>query len=122
MAIDIETCRPQLAAVTGGLSGPAIKPVAIRAIHQVHTALPDLPIIGMGGARTVEDVVEFMLAGANAVAIGTATFANPLATPGDGRSAAPLVRRARHQGGTQADRRAARRVAPGRGRPTNPVG
>jgi dihydroorotate dehydrogenase (NAD+) catalytic subunit len=78
MAIDVETRRPKLAAVTGGLSGPAIKPVAVRAIHQVRQALPDVPIIGMGGVRTVEDVVELMLAGANAVAIGTANFANPM--------------------------------------------
>ena len=80
MAIDVETRRPKLAAGSGGLSGPAIKPVAIRAVHQIHSVLPDLPIIGMGGARSVEDVVEFMLAGASAVGIGTATFANPLAT------------------------------------------
>ncbi|MDP9405653.1 MAG: dihydroorotate dehydrogenase, partial [Actinomycetota bacterium] len=79
MAIDVETRRPKLAAVTGGLSGPAIKPVAVRAVHQVHRALPDVPIIGMGGVRTVADVVELMLAGASAVAVGTATFANPLA-------------------------------------------
>ena len=80
MAIDAETRRPRLAAVTGGLSGPAIKPVALRAVHEVHRAFPDLPIIGMGGVRTVTDVVEFLLAGASAVAVGTATFANPLAT------------------------------------------
>ncbi|MEE8603425.1 dihydroorotate dehydrogenase [Euzebya tangerina] len=80
MAIDVETRRPKLAAGAGGLSGPAIKPIAIRAVHQIHSVLPDLPIIGMGGARTVEDVVEFMLAGASAVGIGTATFSNPLAT------------------------------------------
>jgi dihydroorotate dehydrogenase (NAD+) catalytic subunit len=80
MAIDVETMRPRLGAVTGGLSGPAIKPVAIRAVHQIHQALPELPIIGMGGIRTVEDIVEFVLAGASAVAIGTATFANPIAT------------------------------------------
>ncbi len=80
MAIDTETRRPKLAAGFGGLSGPAIKPIAIRAVHQIHTALPDLPIIGMGGAASVTDVVEFMLAGASAVAIGTATFANPMAT------------------------------------------
>lgn len=80
MAIDVETRRPKLAAGTGGLSGPAIKPIAIRAVHQIHSVLPDLPIIGMGGARSVEDVIEFMLAGASAVAIGTATFANPVAT------------------------------------------
>jgi dihydroorotate dehydrogenase (NAD+) catalytic subunit len=80
MAIDVETRRPKLAAVTGGLSGPAIKPIAVRAVHQIHRALPDLPIIGMGGIRTVEDVAEFVMAGASAVAIGTATFGNPLAT------------------------------------------
>lgn len=80
MAIDTETRRPKLAAAVGGLSGPAIKPIAIRAVHEIHCALPDLPIIGMGGATSVSDVVEFMLAGASAVAIGTATFANPLAT------------------------------------------
>jgi dihydroorotate dehydrogenase (NAD+) catalytic subunit len=81
MAIDTETRRPKLAAVTGGLSGPAIKPVAVRAVHQVHAALGAVPIIGIGGACTAEDVIEFVLAGASAVAIGTATFANPLATP-----------------------------------------
>lgn len=80
MAIDVESRRPKLAAGSGGLSGPAIKPIAVHAVHQVHSVLPDLPIIGMGGARTVEDVVEFMLAGASAVAVGTATFANPVAT------------------------------------------
>ena len=79
MAIDVETRRPKLAAVTGGLSGPAIKPVAVRAIHQVHRALPDIPIIGMGGVRTIEDVIELILAGASAVAVGTATFTNPMA-------------------------------------------
>ena len=79
MAIDVETRRPKLAAVTGGLSGPAIKPIAVRAIHQVHRALPDIPIIGMGGVRTIEDVIELILAGASAVAIGTATFTNPMA-------------------------------------------
>lgn len=80
MSIDVETHRPRLGGVTGGLSGPAIKPVAVRAVHQIHRALPDLPIIGMGGARSVADVVEFVLAGASAVAIGTATFGNPLTT------------------------------------------
>ena len=79
MAIDVETRRPKLAAVTGGLSGPAIKPVAVRAIHQVHQALPDVPIIGMGGVRTISDVIELILAGASAVAIGTASFTNPMA-------------------------------------------
>jgi dihydroorotate dehydrogenase (NAD+) catalytic subunit len=80
MAIDAKTMRPKLAAVTGGLSGPAVKPIALRAVHQIHRAMPDLPIIGMGGIRSVEDIVEFVLAGASAVEVGTATFANPLAT------------------------------------------
>ena len=79
MAIDVRTRRPKLAAGTGGLSGPAIKPVAIRAVHQVHQALGPVPIIGIGGACSPEDVIEFVLAGASAVAIGTATFANPMA-------------------------------------------
>jgi dihydroorotate dehydrogenase (NAD+) catalytic subunit len=81
MAIDTETRRPKLASGTGGLSGPAIKPVAVRAVHQVYAALGPVPIIGIGGVCTAEDVVEFILAGASAVAIGTATFANPLAVP-----------------------------------------
>ncbi len=80
MAIDVETGRPRLGGVTGGLSGPAIRPVAVRAIHEVHRALPDLPIIGMGGVRSVPDVVELIMAGASAVAVGTATFADPFAT------------------------------------------
>ena len=80
MAIDVETGRPKLGSVTGGLSGPAIKPVAVRAVWQIASAMPALPIIGMGGIRSPEDVVEFVLAGASAVAIGTATFANPMAT------------------------------------------
>jgi dihydroorotate dehydrogenase (NAD+) catalytic subunit len=79
MAIDVETARPRLGGVTGGLSGPAVKPVAVRAVYQVARALPDLPVIGLGGARTAEDVVEFVLAGASAVAFGTATFLNPRA-------------------------------------------
>lgn len=79
MAIDVEARRPKLGGVTGGLSGPAIKPVAVRIIHQIHQALPELPIIGIGGVSKVEDVVEFLLAGASAVAVGTANFVNPLA-------------------------------------------
>ena len=80
MAIDPATRRPRLAAGTGGLSGPAIKPVAVRAVHQISRALPDVPIIGMGGVRTVEDVAELLVAGASAVAVGTATFTNPSVT------------------------------------------
>ncbi len=80
MAIDPETGRPALANVVGGLSGPAIRPIAVRNVHQVHQHLPDVPIIGMGGVRSVEDVVEMMRAGASAVAVGTATFLDPFAT------------------------------------------
>lgn len=80
MAIDPETGRPRLRNTVGGLSGPAIRPIAVRAVHQVHQAHPTAPIIGMGGVRTVEDVVELVRAGATAVAVGTATFADPLVT------------------------------------------
>ncbi|HEY3347091.1 MAG TPA: dihydroorotate dehydrogenase [Nitrospirota bacterium] len=78
MAIDIRTRKPKLANITGGLSGPAIRPVAIRIIWQVHRAV-GLPIIGMGGIMDASDAVEFMLAGATAVAVGTANFVNPTA-------------------------------------------
>lgn len=76
MAIDIETGRPCLGNGTGGLSGPAIKPVALKKVYEVAKAT-SAPIIGMGGIVTAEDAVEFMLAGASAVGIGTAIFANP---------------------------------------------
>lgn len=79
MAINVETRRPHLANTFGGLSGPAIRPVAVRNVFQVHRALPEVPIIGMGGVATPEDVVEMVLAGASAVAVGTATFMNPFA-------------------------------------------
>lgn len=80
MAIDADSGVPRLANVYGGLSGPAIRPIAVRAVHQVHTALPDVPIIGMGGLRTVGDAVEMIRAGASAVAVGTGTFADPFTT------------------------------------------
>jgi len=80
MAIDTETFRPKLGAVTGGLSGPAIKPVAVRCVYQVAQAFPDIPILGIGGIRTAEDAVEFLLAGAWAVQVGTANFFDPEAT------------------------------------------
>jgi dihydroorotate dehydrogenase (NAD+) catalytic subunit len=76
MAIDIETRRPRIANVTAGLSGPAIKPVAVRMVHEVRQAV-DVPIIGMGGVRNAEDAIEFMLAGADAVGVGTAIFSDP---------------------------------------------
>ncbi|HVM11944.1 MAG TPA: dihydroorotate dehydrogenase, partial [Actinomycetota bacterium] len=80
MAIDVDTFRPRLGGVTGGLSGPAIRPVAVRAVYQVAQALPGVPLIGMGGVRTWRDAVELMLAGAWAVAIGTANFFDPHVT------------------------------------------
>lgn len=79
MAIDIDKKKPILGNVVGGLSGPAIKPVAVRVIWQVSQAV-NLPILGMGGITTAEDAIEFILAGATAVAVGTANFVNPRAT------------------------------------------
>lgn len=79
MAIDINSKKPILKNKVGGLSGPAIKPVAVRMIWQVSQAV-DLPIIGMGGVTTWQDAIELMLAGAHAVAVGTANFINPRAT------------------------------------------
>src|SRR5699024_6932253 len=76
MQMNLHTRRPLLANQTGGLSGPAIKPVAIRMIYEVSQHV-SIPIIGMGGISNAEDVVEFLLAGASAVAIGTANFQNP---------------------------------------------
>jgi dihydroorotate dehydrogenase (NAD+) catalytic subunit len=79
MAIDVRCMRPRLANCTGGLSGPAIRPVAVRMVWQAAKAV-SLPIIGMGGIVTGEDALEFILAGASAVAVGTANFINPRAT------------------------------------------
>ena len=79
MVIDIDLMRPKLAGKTGGLSGPAIRPVAVRAIFQVREAFPSLPIIGMGGVQTGRDALELVLAGASAISVGTATFGNPTA-------------------------------------------
>ncbi|MGD9259121.1 MAG: dihydroorotate dehydrogenase, partial [Desulfobacterales bacterium] len=79
LAIDIETRRPKLANITGGLSGPAIKPVAVRMVWQV-AQVAKIPIIGIGGIMSAEDALEFFIAGASAVQIGTANFVNPCAT------------------------------------------
>lgn len=79
MVIDTETMRPKLGGKTGGLSGPAIRPVAVRAIYQVHQALPRIPILGMGGVTNGRDALELVLAGASGISIGTATFGNPSA-------------------------------------------
>jgi len=77
MAIDINTRRPKLGNITGGLSGPAIRPVALRMVWQVAKSV-NLPVIGMGGIMTAEDALEFIIAGARAVAVGTANFVNPV--------------------------------------------
>jgi dihydroorotate dehydrogenase (NAD+) catalytic subunit len=79
MVIDTNTMKPKLAGKTGGLSGPAIRPVAVRAIYQVHQAFPNTTIVGMGGVASGRDAFELVLAGASAVSIGTATFGNPTA-------------------------------------------
>ncbi len=78
MAIDVMTRKPKLANITGGLSGPAVKPVAVKLVYEAAKAV-SIPVIGMGGIMTGEDAVEFLLAGASAVAVGTATFADPAA-------------------------------------------
>lgn len=79
MAIDTRTFRPKLSTATGGLSGPAIRPIAVRCIFEVYRAMSHVPIIGMGGVESASDALELILAGASAVAIGTASFYNPRA-------------------------------------------
>lgn len=79
MAIDVETRLPKLAGTMGGLSGPAIRPIAVRSVHEVHRAFPHVPLIGQGGIATASDALEMVLAGATAVAVGTANFVNPRA-------------------------------------------
>lgn len=79
MAIDVDTRRPKLANVLGGLSGPAIKPLALRMVYQV-SAQVKVPVLGMGGIMTGQDALEFLIAGASAVQVGTANFINPQAT------------------------------------------
>ena len=79
MAINLDTMRPHLGGTTGGLSGPAIKPIAVRAVYQVHAAMPKVPILGMGGISNGRDALEMIAAGASGVAIGTASFGNPMA-------------------------------------------
>jgi dihydroorotate dehydrogenase (NAD+) catalytic subunit len=79
MSIDVETRKPRLSNITGGLSGPAIKPIALRMVYEAAKAV-SIPILGLGGIITPEDAVEFMLAGAVAVQVGTASYADPRAT------------------------------------------
>lgn len=87
LSIDIESRRPRLTNITGGLSGPAIKPIAVRMVWEAAQAVK-IPIIGMGGIATAEDAVEFLLAGASAVQVGTASYADPRAVEHIGSSLA----------------------------------
>ena len=77
MVINLDTMRPHLGGKTGGLSGPAIRPVSVRAIYQVHAAMPKVPILGMGGVASGRDALELILAGASGISVGTASFGNP---------------------------------------------
>ena len=79
IVIDTDTMRPALAGITGGLSGPAIRPLALRCVWQVHAAMPQVPLMGIGGIRTGLDALEFVLAGASAVQVGTVIFNDPSA-------------------------------------------
>jgi dihydroorotate dehydrogenase (NAD+) catalytic subunit len=81
MAIDTQTLRPALTGISGGLSGPALRPVALRCVYQVHAALPRVPIVGVGGVTSGLDALEFILAGASAVAVGTTLFHDPTCVP-----------------------------------------
>ena len=91
MVINLETMKPHLGGKTGGLSGPAIRPVAVRAIYQVHSAMPHVPILGMGGVVSGRDALELILAGASGVSIGTASFGDPMAIPRVQRELASLL-------------------------------
>jgi dihydroorotate dehydrogenase (NAD+) catalytic subunit len=80
MAIDIHTRRPKLTNVVGGLSGPAIRPIAVRMVYECRGAVK-IPILGMGGIATADDAIEFLIAGASAVQVGTANFVDPFIWP-----------------------------------------
>ena len=114
MAIDPETARPRLSFGTGGLSGPAIRPLAVRMVYQVARALPDTPLMGIGGIEGLTDVLEFLAAGAWAVQVGTANFKDPGVSQrivdeleaycsARGRSVASLIGRALSSGTAAAD-------------------
>lgn len=92
MAIDVETRRPRLSNVLGGLSGPAIRPIAVRMVHECRQAV-SLPLIGMGGITNAEDALEFLIAGATAVQVGTANFVDPFIWPKLSAGLADYLRR-----------------------------
>lgn len=92
MAIDIETARPMLGGVMGGLSGPAIRPIALRCVHEVHREFPHVPLIGMGGVMSHEDAIAFIMAGATAVALGTVNFIDPRAAVNVAKGIAGFLR------------------------------
>ena len=100
MAVDWRRRRPILANDVGGLSGPAIKPLALRMVWEVARALPDLPIIGIGGIADADDALEFLVAGASAVQVGTATFADPTAAETPARRPDPEARRGGRRAGS----------------------
>ena len=106
MAVDWRRRRPILANDVGGLSGPAIKPLALRMVWEVARALPGLPIIGIGGIATADDALEFLVAGASAVQVGTATFYDPTAAGTPARRPRPPARRGRRRDGTRDHRHA----------------
>lgn len=91
MVINLETMKPHLGGTTGGLSGPAIRPIAVRAIYQVKAAMPDVPILGMGGVASGRDALELVLAGASGISVGTASFGNPTALVTIGNELAQLL-------------------------------
>ena len=97
LVVDAPTRAPRLGAGGGGLSGPPIKPIALRAVWDVSRAFPGVPIIGTGGVSTGEDAVEMMLAGATAVGVGTATFARSARDAADRRRARRVVRAQRRR-------------------------
>ena len=109
MAIDPETRRPRIANVTAGLSGPAIKPIALRMVYDAAHAVK-IPVIGMGGITTPADVVEFMLAGASAVQVGTASYFDPVATEKLVEELTSLLPRTSHRAPQRAHRRPADRL------------
>ena len=109
MSIDAETRQPRLSNITGGLSGPAIKPIALRMVYETAKAV-SIPILGMGGIITPEDAVEFLLAGATAVQVGTASYADPRATERLARGLESWCREPRYRASGEPDRRS--RITP----------